>query len=51
MTNNHTFGFVHKDYTKELDEKYQNEAPKREDIDIFTYTRKIERDKNKKNNK
>lgn len=36
--------------TKELDEKYKTEAPKRDDIDIFTYTRKIERDKNKKNN-
>lgn len=36
--------------TKELDEKYSTEAPKREDIDIFTYTRKMERDKNKKNN-
>ena len=35
--------------TKELDEKYATEAPKRDDIDIFTYSRKIERDKEKKN--
>ena len=35
--------------TKELDEKYLTEAPKRDDIDIFTYSRKIDRDKEKKN--
>lgn len=33
--------------TKELDEKYLIEAPKRENIDIFTYSRHIERKKNK----
>ena len=38
---------IHK--TKELDEKYLTEAPKRDDIDIFTYSRKIDRDKEKKN--
>ena len=32
--------------TKELDEKYLMEAPKREDIDIFTYSRHLERKKN-----
>ena len=36
--------------TKELDEKYAMEAPKRDDIDIFTYARKIERDNKKKLN-
>ena len=35
--------------TKELDEKYQTEAPKRDDIDDFTYTRKLDRDKEKDN--
>lgn len=35
--------------TQELDEKYAIEAPKRNDIDIFTYSRKLERDKEKKN--
>ena len=34
--------------TKELDEKYAKEAPKRDDIDIFTYSRKMERDKKNK---
>lgn len=35
--------------TKELDEKYSSEATKKDTIDIFTYNRKMERDKNKKN--
>ena len=34
--------------TNELDEKYSIEAPKREDIDIFTYERHIEKKKNNK---
>lgn len=33
--------------TKELDEKYAIEAPKRDDIDIFTYSRHVERKKEK----
>lgn len=36
--------------TKELDEKYLLEAPKSDKVDIFAYARKIERDKQKKNN-
>jgi hypothetical protein len=35
--------------TKELDEKYAIEAPKKETIDIFTYERKLNRDKEKNN--
>ena len=35
--------------TKELDEKYAIEAPKKETIDIFTYERKLKRDKEKNN--
>ena len=31
--------------TKELDEKYAIEAPKKDTIDIFVYKRKLERDK------
>ena len=34
--------------TKELDDKYAVEAPKREDIDVFTLARKIDRDNEKK---
>lgn len=34
--------------TKELDEKYRIEAPKREDIDIFTYSRHLDRKKEHK---
>ena len=36
--------------TKELDEKYANEAPKKDKIDIYTLQRKIERDKLKNKN-
>lgn len=36
--------------TKELDEKYAIEAPKKEIIDVFTYERKLKRD-NEKNTK
>lgn len=36
--------------TESLDEKYKTEAPKRDDIDIFTYERKIKRE-NEKNKK
>jgi hypothetical protein len=36
--------------TKELDEKYLMETPKSDKVDVFTYARKIERDKQKKNN-
>ena len=36
--------------TKELDEKYAIEAPKRDNIDIFTYERHINRKKEKQNN-
>ena len=35
--------------TKELDEKYASEAPKKDVIDIFAYERKIKRDNAKKN--
>ena len=34
--------------TKELDEKYSKEESKVENVDIFTWSRKIERNKNKK---
>lgn len=37
--------------TKELDEKYAIEAPKKESIDIFAYERKLKRDKEKNNKK
>lgn len=37
--------------TKELDEKYLMEAPKTENVDVFAYARKIERDKEKNKNK
>lgn len=33
--------------TEALDEKYENEAPKKEQIDMYTIERKIERDKKK----
>lgn len=35
--------------TKELDEKYANESPKNNAVDIFAYERKIKRDNAKKN--
>lgn len=36
--------------TKELDDKYLMEAPKRKDIDIFTYSRHLDRKKKKEEN-
>lgn len=35
--------------TKELDEKYKSESQKHDVVDIFTYSRKMERDEKKKN--
>ena len=37
-----------KHHTKELDNKYAIGAPKRDDIDIFTYTRHLQKKENKK---
>jgi hypothetical protein len=35
--------------TKELDEKYKSESQKHDVVEIFTYSRKMERDEKKKN--